>query len=199
MSNKFLKFSGIVAVVAVLTVGFLMIGQAMPVAADTLDQRGGPGGRGGQGGGFVATPGAGGGVGGGYALTPLSDAEKDTLSQAILEEYGALNLYQSVINQFGSVYPFDQIAAAEQQHVNALTRQASKYGVSVPANPGLSTTPQFSTLAEACQAGVAAEKADADLYDQLSPSVSHSDILQVFANLQSASLNSHLPAFETCQ
>ena len=29
--------------------------------------------------------------------------------------------------------------------------------------------------------------------------VTHTDSLQVFNNLQSASLNSHLPAFQTCQ
>ena len=46
------------------------------------------------------------------------------------------------------------------------------------------------------QAGVAAEIADAALYDELKPMVTHTDILQVFNNLQSASLNIHLPAFQ---
>jgi hypothetical protein len=71
--------------------------------------------------------------------------------------------------------------------------------VLVPANPGLTTVPAFDTLSDACQAGVTAEIADAALYDELKPEVTHSDILQVFNNLQSASLNSHLPAFQTCQ
>jgi hypothetical protein len=133
------------------------------------------------------------------ALTPLSKAEKDTLNQALLEEYGALNLYQSVIGQFGSVAVFAQIARAEQQHINALTRLMTKYQLAVPVNPGLNPAPTFATLSEACQAGVTAEIADAALYDELMPEVSHTDILRVFSNLQNASLNNHLPAFEACQ
>lgn len=134
-----------------------------------------------------------------YPGTSLSDLEKEALTKAILEEYGAYNLYQSVIDRFGLVAPFTMIAKSEQQHINALTRLADRYGVTVPANPGLVETPVFSSLSDACQAGVAAEIADAELYDELRPDVTHADIQRVFDNLQSASLNSHLPAFQTCQ
>lgn len=184
MKAKIMKITGFLAVATILLLGLMAFARPEPVYASSLDRRGGPGGNGG---------------GGGVALTPLTDSEKAALNQAILEEYGALNLYQSVIDQFGDAYPFSQIVRAEQQHVNALVRQATKYGVAVPANPGLKTTPSFDTLAEACQAGVEAEKADAALYDRLEPLVTHTDILNVFNNLQSASLNSHLPAFQTCQ
>lgn len=134
----------------------------------------------------------------GVALSPLSSEEGAALQEAILEEYVAYNLYQSVIAQLGNVAPFSQIVRAEQQHINALVRQAQKYGVAVPANPGLSATPTFDTLAEACQAGVSAEIADAQLYDTLKTVTTHSDLLQVYTRLQSASLNSHLPAFQYC-
>ncbi|PKO23965.1 MAG: DUF2202 domain-containing protein [Chloroflexi bacterium HGW-Chloroflexi-1] len=102
--------------------------------------------------------------------------------------------------QFGNIYPFSQIARSEQQHVNALARLFAKYGLAVPANPGLASTPTWSTVADACQTGVAAEIADAALYDELKPSVDNADTqsVRVFANLQAASLNSHLPAFEAC-
>jgi hypothetical protein len=101
------------------------------------------------------------------------------------------------MEHFGAVYPFDQIARAEQQHVNALTRQADKYSLVLPQNPG--TTPvSFDSLTAACQAGVDAEIADAALYDKLEKVTTHTDILRVFDNLQSASLMNHLPAFETC-
>ena len=72
-----------------------------------------PGGRGGNG-----QPGA------GSVLTPLSTAEAAALQEAILEEYGAFNLYQSAMAQVGNVVPFSQIALAEQQHINILVRQA---------------------------------------------------------------------------
>ncbi len=192
MSTKLLKVSGVFAAVAVLAFSLFAFARPGTVFASELD-RGGPTGRGGYG-----QAGSAPAAGAGLALSPLSAAEADALNQAILEEYGALNLYQSVIAEFGNVYPFSQIVKAEQQHVNALVRQATKYGVSVPANPGLSTAPSFASLSAACQAGVDAEIADAALYDALKPDVTHTDILQVFNNLQSASLNSHLPAFEAC-
>lgn len=180
----------IVSIIAVLAMGFFFFSQVSGVSAAS-DARGGPGGRGGNGQG-IGQPGT------GYAITPLSSEEAAALQEAILEEYGALNLYKSAIEQVGNVYPFSQIVRSEQQHVNVLVRQANKYGVNVPANPGLATQPIFTTLAQACQAGVNAEIADAALYDILMPVTTHTDLLQVYNNLQSASLNNHLPAFQTC-
>ena len=190
MSKKIFKIFGVLSAVIILALGVMAFTQPGTVYASAPDGRGTPGGNG-QGTGVPAT--------GGIALTPLSTTEADALKQAILEEYGAYNLYQSVISQFGNVYPFSQVVRSEQQHINVLTQQAVKYGVAVPANPGLSSAPSFSTLSDACEAGVNAEIEDAALYDKLSPSVSHTDILQVFNNLKSVSLNSHLPAFQSCQ
>jgi hypothetical protein len=79
-----------------------------------------------------------------------------------------------------------------------LISQAEKRGVEVPANPGLTTAVSFDSLTDACAAGVAAEIADAALYDELMPVTTHADLLQVYQNLQSASLENHLPAFEAC-
>lgn len=184
-------------VISILLVAAGFVGTTQAFAADI--QRGGPGNPGnpdnpgGPGNGGMAN-----GTRAGTALTPLSAAEADALKEAVLEEYKAHNLYLSVIDQFGSVYPFNVIAQSEAQHISALTRQTNKYGVPVPAAPqaGKST---FSTLADACKAGTEAEKADAALYDQLKPVTTHADLLRVYDNLQSASLNNHLPAFEACQ
>lgn len=133
------------------------------------------------------------------AQTPLLNTEADALQQAILEEYGALNLYQAVIDQFGAAMPFTQIVRSEQQHINALLRQADIFDVEAPTNPGLAEAPSFETLADACQAGVQAEIADAALYDELYKVTTNENLLRVFERLQGASLNSHLPAFEVCQ
>ncbi len=181
----------LISVVALLAMSVLFLSPVGSVSAAAVDR--GPGG--GQGGSQPVTrPAAQTGV----ALAPLSTEEAAALQDAILEEYGAFNLYSSVIGQLGSVYPFNRIVNAEQQHVSTLVLQAQKYGVSVPANPGLSSTPEFNTLAEACQAGVNAEIADAALYDTLKVVTTHSDLIKVYNTLQSASLNSHLPAFQTC-
>ena len=189
MSTKLFKTLSGITLIAILALGLMAFAPAGTAAAAAVERPSGPGGWGTS----PAAPGT------GLALAPLSASEKDALSQAVLEEYGALNLYQSVIAKFGNVYPFSVIVRAEQQHINVLTQQAAKYGVTLPANPGLSNPPAFSTLSAACQAGAAAEIADAALYDQLKPAVTHSDLQQVFNNLQSASLTSHLPAFQACQ
>jgi len=173
-----------------LVAGGLLIGTLTGAAsAATVDRYGGPTGQ-------PAAPAA--GTTWRTPVAPLDAAEVTALTEAINEEYGALNTYQAAISQFGSIAPFSQIARSEQQHVNALARLFTKYGLAVPANPGLATTPTWNAVADACQTGVDAEIADAALYDELKPSVDNADILQVFANLQAASLQSHLPAFEAC-
>lgn len=130
--------------------------------------------------------------------TPLDAAEVEALQRAVLEEYGALNTYQAVIAQFGAVQPFSAIARSEQQHVNALLRQATRAGVAAPVNPGLAVSPEWGSVADACQTGVDAEIADAALYDELFQVTDNAELVRVYTNLQAASLNHHLPAFEAC-
>lgn len=195
------KVITIIAVVIVAVAAFVPTGI---VSAASPTGRGGPGGNGQTdtvpsnfGNAGVARFGqANGTPGAGLALTPLTEAEAVALQEAILEEYGAYNLYRAVLTQFGDVYPFNRIVLSEQQHTAALVRQAEKYGVAVPENPGLVNPPVFSSLAEACQAGVDAEIADAALYDELKLVTTHEDLIRVYNRLQSASLNSHLPEFE---
>ena len=136
------------------------------------------------------------GVGTGLALTPLTDEEAAGLIRAIEEEYTARALYESVIADFGSVIPFAGIANSEAAHANALIRQAQKYGLEIPAYTSMDTS--FASMEEACQAGVDAEIVDAALYDELMAFTTHADLINVYTNLQSASLNSHLPEFELC-
>lgn len=184
------KLFRIVSMIAILAVGIALFSPTSSVFAASVAKHG-PGGRGGNGQGGIQ-------AGGGDTITPLSAEEATALQEAILEEYGAWNLYQSVVARLGDVYPFSQIIRSEEQHTNALIRQAEKYGVEVPANPGLPNAPVFKTLAEACQAGVTAEIADAHLYDTLKLVTTHADLQRVYNNLQSASLNNHLTAFQIC-
>lgn len=180
-----------ISLLVVMIAAFMPLSPVAAAGFETTDQRGGPGGNSqGQGNGT--------GTGSGIASTPLTDAEIDALEKAILEEYRAFNLYQSVQDQLGDVYPFNQIMRSEQQHINALVRQAEKYSVTIPANPGLNPQPEFTNLVTACQAGVNAEIEDAALYDTLKTVTTHTDILRVYDNLQNASLKSHLVEFQTC-
>lgn len=128
----------------------------------------------------------------------LSEQEAADLALAIQEEYTAMNTYLAVTNELGAVQPFTRIARSEQQHVNALIRVAQRYGVEVPENAGEIADIQWSTLEEACQLGVTFEQLDADLYDQLLPNTTNPALIRVYTNLQRASLNNHLQAFEAC-
>jgi len=174
------------------------------VAAESLERRGGPQNPSGTGNGTGIGTGTGIGVsqgqglGTGSALAPLTDQEVDALERAILEEYGAYNLYQYIADTYDYGDLFSQIAQSEVQHANALIRQAEKYGMVVPENPGLTEVPVFESQEEACQTGVEAEQHDADLYDELLALTDKADLERVFIRLQTASLESHLPAFEAC-
>ncbi len=194
---------GVFAGITMIALTAALLLPAHSVAAAAIERRGGPNnGQPGNGSGIGNGKGNGNGTGTPLqnpAATPLTAAEAQGLQDAILEEYGALNLYQGVMDSLGAELPFTQIARSEQQHVNALLRQAQIYGVEAPANPGLAQPVSFDSLTEACQAGVQAEIADAALYDTLKAVTTHASLLQVYDNLQSASLNQHLPAFEVCQ
>ncbi len=136
--------------------------------------------------------------GNGFSLTPLSETEAAGLIAAIEEEYTARALYESIMNTFGEVAPFAEIAASESVHASTLIRQAEKYGLDVPAYDLSSYDfPTFSTIDEAYQAGIDAEIADAALYDELLVDVTHSDLVRVYTNLQNASLTNHLVSFQS--
>ena len=131
-------------------------------------------------------------------VNTLSEQEAADLTAAIQEEYTAMNTYQAVINALGDVQPFVRIARSEQQHVNALIRVAQRFGVEVPENAGEVAEIEWSTLTEACQMGVIFEQVDAALYDELLLNITNPMLIRVYTNLQRASLNNHLPAFEAC-
>ena len=131
-------------------------------------------------------------------VTSLSEQEAADLAAAIQEEYTAMNTYQAVVDELGDVQPFVRIARSEQQHVNALIRVAERFGVEVPENAGEVADIEWSTFEEACQLGVTFEQLDADLYDEILPNTTNPMLIRVYTNLQRASLEQHLPAFEAC-
>ncbi|HBY08655.1 MAG TPA: hypothetical protein DEH22_13050 [Chloroflexi bacterium] len=136
---------------------------------------------------------------GGGSREPLDAAEIEALYLALNDEYHALAVYQSVIETFGPVEPFVEIAASEEHHIGALVNQLTKNGLAIPENTWLGTIPPFESVAQACATGVQAEIDNAGLYDQLFSMTDNTSLIRVFTNLSIASLNSHLSQFETCQ
>lgn len=135
-----------------------------------------------------------------YPVGELSVDVQQALDEAINDEYKALATYEAVIAKFGSARPFSMIKGAEEQHIASIRSIYDKYGLEVPSNTWASKVSAPATLQEACQVGVDAEIANADLYrEKLLPVVSeYEDIMAVFTNLMNASQEKHLPAFERC-
>jgi len=131
-------------------------------------------------------------------MTDLTQNEIHALSEALDDEYGAWATYDQVIADFGAAPPFSNIRDAEARHIEALLALYTFYGLPIPPNPWPGKTPRYASLREACAAGVAAEIANGELYGRLLAATDRPDILIVFRNLQEASQQRHLPAFQRC-
>lgn len=131
--------------------------------------------------------------------TAPSGALATVLRRAAEEEQHAVATYEEVLATLGQVQPFLAIAKSEKRHLGALRTVAATHDVDLSGTTA-AATPSPPTLAAACAMGVAAEKADVALYDELLPQVqAYPDVVRVFTNLRAASKDSHLPAFTRCQ
>jgi len=150
------------------------------------------------------------GAGNGWWKPCVAEPEQQSLlpnevEAAVLEalvgaegEYVAYATYDAILEEYGNVNPYANIMAAEAKHIDALKDILDRYHVAYPdENPYLGVIEAPASLAEAEQAGVDAEIANVLLYEeQLEAVADYPDIVDVFLNLQSASQEQHLPAFE---
>jgi hypothetical protein len=111
-------------------------------------------------------------------------------------EYAAAASYLAVLDKYGSVEPYQTIYQAELRHIDALIRQLERLGVDVPENPYLGKITAPEDLVSAAKAWAEGEVLNVELYDQLISKTDNENLLKVLGNLRSASLDSHLPAFE---
>ena len=113
-------------------------------------------------------------------------------------EYAAYATYAAILEEFGNVTPYANIMIAEARHIESLIQILDSYGIAyLEENPYLGVIEAPDSLAEAAQAGVDAEIANVALYEeQLEAVADYPDIIEVFLNLQAASQEQHLPAFE---
>lgn len=68
----------------------------------------------------------------------------------------------------------------------------------MPVNPYVGNVDRYENLQVACKAAIEGEIANGEMYDVLFKATHREDILQVLRNLQEASLERHLPAFQRC-
>ncbi len=127
----------------------------------------------------------------------MSTSLATVLSEALDDEYKARATYYQVLRQFGPVRPFTNIVQAEERHVQALLPLFARYGVSVPADRWAGSVAPLGSLLEAAQLGVSAEIENAALYQRLlAATATYPDVQRVLRNLQRASQEHHLPAFQ---
>jgi hypothetical protein len=131
-------------------------------------------------------------------MNDLTMAESQALYEALDDEYRALATYEQVLADFGEVQPFSNIRAAEERHIEALCALFTRYGLPVPENPWPGKVEHYASVQAACEAGVSAEIANGEIYERLLQATKRPDILSVFRNLQEASQQRHLPAFQSC-
>ncbi|WP_444429413.1 ferritin-like domain-containing protein [Rhodobacter capsulatus] len=120
------------------------------------------------------------------------------LIEAIEDEYRARASYAAVLARFGPVQPFATIVQAEGRHVAALAGLLRQHGFAVPPDRFAGRIAAPESLIAACEGGVAAEIANAAMYDRLSRTVKDPAALLIFARLRAASALNHLPAFRAC-
>lgn len=128
----------------------------------------------------------------------LTEPENRALIEALDDEYRAWATYDQGIADFGEVPPFINIREAEARHIEALCVLFARYGLPVPENPWLGKVAHYASLQEACEAGVTAEIANGEIYERLLGATQRPDILTVLSNLQAASQQRHLTAFQRC-
>lgn len=128
----------------------------------------------------------------------LKKEEVDGLLLALNDEFLAFATYDQINKDFNNPRPFINIQQAESRHSERLKMLFTTYKLEIPENPWLGKTPKFASVAEACKAGIDAEIANKQLYDKLFKSTAREDILSVYRNLQRASEENHLPAFQRC-
>lgn len=131
-------------------------------------------------------------------MNNLTDTEIRALNEALDDEYRSFATYDQVIADFGEAPPFSNIREAERRHIEALYALFARYGLPIPENPWLEKIERYASLQEACEAGVAAEIANAEIYERLLQATERPDMLTVFSNLRDASQQRHLPAFQRC-
>ncbi|RLE17208.1 MAG: DUF2202 domain-containing protein [Actinobacteria bacterium] len=129
----------------------------------------------------------------------MSETLSNVLIEAINDEYKARATYRLVIKKFGEIRPFINIAEAEGRHIEALLPLFANYGVAVPEDDWDSRIETPLSILDACRIGVEAEIENAEMYNRLIEStIDYPDVQDVLMQLQRASRENHLPAFQRC-
>ena len=144
--------------------------------------------------------------GSGYGASAAVEAGRaitivDRLRWAVEDEYLARGEYEAVMARFGAMRPYDNIMAAEEQHLAWLKAEYQARGLPFPTDGSASSVVVPTDLKAAAQAGVDAEIANIAMYSSFlsRPELSrpeNASVRDLFERLKRASEN-HLRAFKT--
>lgn len=119
------------------------------------------------------------------------------LQMALDDEFHAYEAYVAVIEKFGTQTPFTNIVEAEQRHQKELVTLFEKYEVPMIENRWIGAIEAPKSLQEAYVMGMNAEIENIQMYDSLlNYTGNYPDVQEVFYQLQAASYNNHLQAFQ---
>ena len=120
------------------------------------------------------------------------------LRRALEQERYSEATYRNILRTFGPRNPFLAITESEVQHGRTLEALGARYGQDIGATDVLGE-PAPKTMTLACQLAAKVETETISLYDGLLLRVtSYPEVTREFQNLRAASVNSHLPAFQSC-
>lgn len=131
-------------------------------------------------------------------MNDLTEAEISALNEALDDECHSWAIYDQVIADFGETPPLSNISSAEAHHIEALSTLFAHYNLKIPENKWPGKVIRYPSRQASCETGVAAEITNGEMYKRLLKVTKHSDILTVLRNLQEASQQRHLPAFQRC-
>lgn len=120
---------------------------------------------------------------------------KDMLKYSLEDEYLAYAEYSKIIDTYGNVKPFSNIIKAEQRHITALETLFGDLGIAKPDNTAAAYVTTPSSITEALNAGILAEKNNIAMYEKFLDQNLPDDVKLVFTALKNASEH-HLNAFE---
>lgn len=129
-----------------------------------------------------------------YDLT--TDQLEAMLTVLIEDEYNARAEYEAIEAAYGVQEPFTSLINAEEKHADALANLFERYGLDVPEDKSAANVIIPDSLQEAYEIGIAAEIANADLYEGYLAQALPSNVERVLTNLMNASLDNHLSTFE---
>lgn len=128
-----------------------------------------------------------------------STTDADALALALEDEYRAEAIYEAVMTAHGQVRPFSNIIEAEKRHSARVREEMTRLGIEyTDTNPFLGKVTAPAVLLEACQQGVDAEIENIALYEEILPTIADKQVKATLTDLQWASRERHLPAFQRC-